>query len=363
MAIPLEEEELQKLQDELIACENIASNLMLYVLYYPKDNFYLSGGQANLVPVEEVCLEAFGLPNLVNEWGTQPKHHPTEISEEAAWEQSRSPSSDVPEIDEAQYYVADGSLRHHDCRAWEHCHFDCTNRAALSPFSRFLTVFYVCRQLSASSFDVFWRTNTFSFGDSLDSFNRFISTLAVAQLTSVRALDLIINHWPCAVDFNPYELAQMGLLDVVHLCIWNFHLQHPSNMESAGLPTPDVREIDIRKTTAGAVLQLETLNIRNLTVVVYDNALDYVDIRVPHTIHFNNRYTLMEKRDLADIIRATVLSPDRKAHAQRTRQIYALEQVLRGMKYTQDVAWQLQHQQVRKALEERIDSGNTVGDD
>lgn len=258
-------------------------------------------------------------------------------SEDEAWKEFRSGYEDIPEADEEEYYVADGHLRHQKCRDWEDGNLDCTQQLDLPTHAKRFGIFRVCRQLSFSAFRSFWTTNTFSFGHA-SSFGKFLSCLNDTEKMAIRRIDLNIHEFsPQRLAFDPCQIMKLQQLDTLHLCMHSSLLGDVYAMEDIN---PQISQIDIRKQPGKDILRLEVLDIKHLTVIVYDHESEYTvgDDR------FEERFTLDEKRDLAKLVEATLMAPsaDRRILAQGDREIFEMEELLRGLRYAQDVRWQTQ---------------------
>lgn len=260
------------------------------------------------------------------------------VSEQTAWEQFTFGYEEVPDRDEEEYYVADGKERHNRCRDWGDVTLDCTEKSALFNYPDRLTVFRVCSQLSLPAFEIFWATNTFSFGTT-SSFRKLLSSLNDTQKGAIRNINFNFDTAPERMDFDPCQLIKLQTLDTLNLCLHSTLLGSVSEMEEE---KPDVSQIDLRKQPVNDILRLEVLDIRRLNVIVYDNEYDYFESPGPD--QFDLRFTVGEKQYLADIVQRILMAPrqDREVLAWEDRQIFELEELVKGLRLAQDVRWQVQ---------------------
>ncbi|KAL9003041.1 MAG: hypothetical protein Q9188_004073 [Gyalolechia gomerana] len=260
------------------------------------------------------------------------------VSEQTAWEQFTSAYEEVPDRDDEEYYVADGKDRHNRCRDWGDVTLDCTEKSALFNYPDRLTVFRVCSQLSLPAFKIFWATNTFSFGTT-PSFRKLLSSLNDTQKGAIRNINFNFDTAPERMDFDPCQLIKLQTLDTLNLCLHSTLLGSVSEMEEE---KPDVSQIDLRKQPVNDILRLEVLDIRRLNVIVYDNEYDYFESPGPD--QFDLRFTVGEKQYLADVVQRVLMAPrqDREVLAREDRQIFELEELVKGLRFAQDVRWQVQ---------------------
>ncbi|KAL8729754.1 MAG: hypothetical protein Q9181_004899 [Wetmoreana brouardii] len=119
-------------------------------------------------------------------------------------------------------------------------------------------------------------------------------------------------------------------------------------------------EVDVRKTHAGDLLRLEVLDFKQLRIIIFDNEYDHPYDPQYHDSEadrFNMRYTLEEKRILAKLIKSILMCPaeEREKLAAEDRCIYEMENLLKGLKYAQDVRWQVQREDLIGRLDDLPD--------
>ncbi|KAL8936163.1 MAG: hypothetical protein Q9211_004314 [Gyalolechia sp. 1 TL-2023] len=280
-------------------------------------------------------------------------------SEQTAWEQFTSGYDEVPDSDNEEYYVADGKHRHSRCRNWDSDTLvDCTTRWAvfdypahlngfracqLSRWAVFdypahLSVFRACSQLSLPAFRIFWATNTFSFATTA-TFRELLSNLNDSQKGTIRNININVETAPERMDFDPCQLMKLQTLDTLNLCL---HSRLFGSALRVDNHKPDASEIDIRKQPVNYMLRLEAADIRRLNVIVYDSIYDdyHSHGRAPYYV----RFTVGEKQHLADVVHAILTAPraDREVFAREDRQIFELEELVQGLRFAQDVRWQVQ---------------------
>ncbi|KAL8699668.1 MAG: hypothetical protein Q9201_005875 [Fulgogasparrea decipioides] len=284
-----------------------------------------------------------------------------QVSERTAWKEFWTQSRVVPEDDDQDYYVADAHLRHNHCRPWQHQNFVCASSATLVPDRHLMAAFTVCRELAIHAFETFWQTNTFAFGETA-SFGRFLSRLSTSQLRSIRKLNIICPHQipPQPGDFDPSRLVNIERLDTLDLSIHGDMLDENTNFFSAEPENRWADEVDIRKTYAGYFLRLEVLDVKQLRIIIFDSEHDHPYDPQYHNSEadrFNMRYTLEEKRILAKLMKSILMCPaeEREKLAAEDRRIYEMENLLKGLKYAQDVHWQVQREDLRERLDDLPD--------
>lgn len=260
------------------------------------------------------------------------------VSEERAWHQFRFGYEEIPKPDDKQYYVEDGWHRHQDCWEWATFNCDCTKKPGLFKYAACLSVFRVCSQFSLSAFRIFWATNTFSFGTTL-AFGKLISALNDTQLGAIRNIDLNFKADPEPMEFDPCKLMKLQSLDTLNLCLHNYLLGAVSDEFNN---KPELSELDLRKKPISDILRLEVLDIKRLNVIIYDNYSDYTWSTGEE--RFEMRFTVDEKFELSCAVSKILTAPkvDRGVFAQEDRQIFELEELIKGLRFAQDVRWQIQ---------------------
>ncbi|KAL9027560.1 MAG: hypothetical protein Q9196_003939 [Gyalolechia fulgens] len=209
-------------------------------------------------------------------------------SEQTAWEQFTSGYDEVPDSDNEEYYVADGKHRHSRCRNWDSDTLvDCTT----------------------------------------------------SQKGTIRNININVETAPERMDFDPCQLMKLQTLDTLNLCL---HSRLFGSALRVDNHKPDASEIDIRKQPVNYMLRLEAVDIRRLNVIVYDSIYDdyHSHGRAPYYV----RFTVGEKQHLADVVHAILTAPraDREVFAREDRQIFELEELVQGLRFAQDVRWQVQ---------------------
>lgn len=84
----------------------------------------------------------------------------------------------------------------------------------------------------------------------------------------------------------------------------------------------------------------DVLRLERITVIVYDHESD-------NTVGdncFEERFAADEKQELAKLIESTLTAPfaKRKILAKEDREMFELNELLRGLRYAQDVRWRMQ---------------------
>ncbi|KAL8896940.1 MAG: hypothetical protein Q9207_007474 [Kuettlingeria erythrocarpa] len=270
------------------------------------------------------------------------------ISEADALRQFHTQASSIPVDDNARWYVADACARHETCRPWERPGFACNDPASASPWRNQFSILRVCRELAARAFRIFWESNTFSFGESA-SFGRFLPSLSVMQLQRIRTIHLCLDAEGLVIagDFDPSEIRKLVSLDHLHVSVQSLNVGFVGDMDSN---TPSIRQVDLRHGQAADFLRLEVLDIQRVSVIVYDNQEDYEEDHSGQTLgsRFQLRFTLDHKRGLARMIENTLLfdKTTRDVLAAKDRQIFELEHLLKAMKRSLYVRYQVQRKEI-----------------
>ncbi|KAL8827444.1 MAG: hypothetical protein Q9170_007010 [Blastenia crenularia] len=256
-----------------------------------------------------------------------------DISEDEAWSDFQFGYRTVPEKDNEVYYVADGPQRHDRCRRWENDRVDCTKWSALSPYAERLSILHVCSRLSPLAFHTFWTTNTFSFGD-VTSFEALLLWLNDTQKAAIRRVNLNFHIPPKSMEFDPCQIVKLRSLDMLRLCLHTSVFGFVPNSADGNI---SVDQLDLRKQPGYAVLRLEVLNVNSLKVIIYDHESEF-------SRRGAGRFNLDEKRQLARAVHSIIMAPeaDREVLAREDRQIFELEELIKGLRFAQDVRWQMQ---------------------
>ncbi|KAL8689155.1 MAG: hypothetical protein Q9218_005105 [Villophora microphyllina] len=266
------------------------------------------------------------------------------VSEQAALKEFHSGADIIDDNDDEEFYVADARRRYQRCRVWEQPYFDCRTR--LPSENDFTDAFVVCRRLYHFAFQSFWKTNTLTFVETT-SFGFFMSRLLPHQRQLLRLIDIVVPkyHCPQPTDFNPHLLKDIEKLEDLKLAVHGATFDDRLNFFAE--EDHWVGDVDARKTPAGEILRLEVVDIKNISVIVYDNEYDYQYNPTMHeddSDRFDIRYTVGEKQELADFMHQVLSSStaERQMLALREQRINEVENLLKGLKYAQDINWQLQ---------------------
>ncbi|KAL9051848.1 MAG: hypothetical protein Q9206_004539 [Seirophora lacunosa] len=253
------------------------------------------------------------------------------ISEEQALREFHMQASDIPADDHEDWYVEDAHARHEDCRPWEDSAFSCTDPATVSPQPHRLAMIQVCRQLAPRTFEIFWATNTFYF-DEPKSFSRFLACLNNRQLQLIKYIYLNINKAWGRYDFDPFQLRRLSCLSHLHISIDSQQI----TFDHLEPDLPPIHQIHFRAESDITFLRLEVLNCKRVTVIVYDDANGFGEDE--------DRYTLQQKRDLADVIEKILSFEEesRQVLAAKDREIFEMEELLKAMKISFDIRSQIQ---------------------
>ncbi|KAI4236989.1 MAG: hypothetical protein LQ352_007968 [Teloschistes flavicans] len=351
-------EQVEQKSKLLSLSDEILCRIMSYVLGGP----VLHIDHAERVQAEHGPCQHGGLCQL----GQGPEFyiHPcraTMSESEAYTEFCDLPSSlSTDEHDLEVYYVPDAQLRHSNCQPWDHAawtfetqDFDCSDRAILEPDQHPMTAFKICRALYKIAFEHFWTKTTFSFGDSTH-FEKFISRLVPKQRQLIRSLNITLPFFglttPFEIDerrreralFDLDALVDMDRLENVNLALHGSWFADKSGPFKFYQRNRWIGDVDIRKTAAAEILQLEVVDIKKVNVIVFDNERETEPTTVPN--QFEHRYTLREKKELAKFVRNILHSSkaDRQILRERQRRILEAENLVRGLKFSQQVDWQVQ---------------------
>ncbi|KAL8920289.1 MAG: hypothetical protein Q9208_006357 [Pyrenodesmia sp. 3 TL-2023] len=270
------------------------------------------------------------------------------VSEEDALQEFHTQASSIPVDDNARWYVADATARHRTCRPWEEPDFPCNDPASASPWKHRFGILSACRQLAARSFRIFWETNIFSFGEPT-SFGRFLLSTNDMQLQRIRRIHMCIDvdNFVGRHDFDPAELRRLGSLDHLHISIHSLDVGFVGDMDS---DTPSIRQVDLRKGEAAEFLRFEVLDLQRVSVIVYDSEDDFQEDHAGQTMdaRFQLRFTLDQKRGLAEMIENTLSFDNgtRQVLAAKDRQIFEMEDLLKAMKHSLNVRYQVQRNEI-----------------
>lgn len=136
-------------------------------------------------------------------------------------------------------------------------------------------------------------------------------------------------------------------LDHLHVSVQSLNVGFVGDMDSNA---PSIRQIDLRRGQAADFLRLEVLDLQRVSVIVYDNQEDYEEDHPGQTLasRFQLRFTLNQKRGLAQMIKKTLLfdKNTRQVLAAKDRQIFELEQLLKAMKHSLSVRHQVQRKEI-----------------
>lgn len=93
----------------------------------------------------------------------------------------------------------------------------------------------------------------------------------------------------------------------------------------------NVRQIDLREGQALSFLRFEVLDLRCVTVIIYDNVMHFPAIGQSLAHRSILRFTLAEKRELALMVQNILLfdNESRQVLSAKDRQIFEIEQLLR----------------------------------
>ncbi|KAL9027559.1 MAG: hypothetical protein Q9196_003938 [Gyalolechia fulgens] len=109
----------------------------------------------------------------------------------------------------------------------------------------------------------------------------------------------------------------------------------------------NIPQTDIRMGEAAEFLRLEALNLREVSVIVYDEERDFTSrLQIP-------RCTVEQKRQLARMVENTLTFPQeyREVLAAKHRELLELEGLVAAKRYCLDVRYEVQRNELRKALE------------
>ncbi|KAL8757715.1 MAG: hypothetical protein Q9184_004133 [Pyrenodesmia sp. 2 TL-2023] len=270
------------------------------------------------------------------------------VSEEDALQEFHTQASSIPVDDNARWYVADAKGRHRTCRPWEEPNFPCNDPASASPWKHRFSILSVCRQVAARAFRIFWETNIFSFGEPV-SFGRFLLSVNDMQLQKIRRIHMCIDvdNFVSRHDFDPAELRRLVSLDHLHISVHSLDVGFVGDMDSNA---PSIRQIDLRQGEAAEFLRFEVLDIQRVSVIVYDSEEDFQEDHPGQTMdaRFQLRFTLDQKRDLAKMVENTLSFDNntRQVLAAKDRQIFEMEDLLKAMKHSLNVRYQVQRNEI-----------------
>lgn len=280
-----------------------------------------------------------------------------QVSEQQAWEEFQPilPHS-VPRGDKAEYYVPEPCLRHRECESYQQ--LDCTDLAALSPFS----IFYVCSRLTAEAFHIFWASNTFSIS-SWPIFTEFLKSISERSKRTIRAIDLDVKFYHETTDpFEPVDSFHHGEIDLIDL----MDLKSLSGLDSLNLSICSTmmaqlgfqamrwgESLNLRKCFVRDVLRLEALNIKRLNIVVYDDIED--DLCIDFWPY--RRRTRKEKQELAKEIHEILTSDKRHVLVERDLRILETRKLLRVMEDTLERDWEAQSLEIQERMRRTMLSG------
>ncbi|KAL8958068.1 MAG: hypothetical protein Q9193_004804 [Seirophora villosa] len=265
------------------------------------------------------------------------------ISEEQALREFHTEASDIPADDHEDWYVEDAHARHEDCRPWEDSDFPCTDPAIVSPRPHWCAMMQVCRQLAPRAFEIFWATNTFYFEEP-KSFSQFLICLNKRQLQLIEYVSLNLNKAWGRYDFDPFQLRRLSCLSHLHISINSKQIIF-DHLEP---DLPSIHEIHFRGGDDFPFLRLEVLNCKRVTVIVYDDANEFEEDE--------DRYTLEQKQDLADVIEKILSFEEesRQVLAAKGREIFEMEELLKAMKISFDIRSQIQCETILEQQPEEL---------
>ncbi|KAL9601966.1 MAG: hypothetical protein Q9219_002190 [cf. Caloplaca sp. 3 TL-2023] len=272
-----------------------------------------------------------------------------ETSETDALREFRTQAVYIPPNDQAKYFVADARLRHQNCRPWEQDVFRCTNRATLSPGQQWFNLFHVCNRIALSAFRVFWTTNTFSFGQNA-TFSPFLARLNQKQLQAIRYIDFNINDTPQRYHFDPAQVMKLKSLDHLHITVHTMFLGFVSDMDAR---TPSVQQMDLRRAAGADLFRLEVLDLKRVTVIVYDNEEDFDHDEIPEDRKYELRFSLQHKRNLAALMESTLMfdAETKRVLAAKDREIFEIEEMFHMMQCSLDIRHQMQRRVLARMAE------------
>lgn len=272
------------------------------------------------------------------------------MSELRAFQQFRAQTSGVPADDDGGRYVEDSHHRHLPCRPWENPAFPCTDPEAVSPQRNVLGIMRVCRQLAPRAFETFWATNAFFF-EQPGCLNHFLMQRNNKEVQLIKHIYMNINkHWG-RYDFNPLQIRRLVSLDHLHLSI---HTSLVGRSNNDGSTEQNLDKIHVRRRCDGTYLHFEVLNIKRVTVIVYDNQENSQRSWSMHPNHqfsgpSSSPFTPVLKRELAEEIEKILLAKEetRNVFAAKDRQIFLVKELLMALEYSQDIRGQLQRNELR----------------
>ena len=238
-------------------------------------------------------------------------------SEQSAYEEVVSGRAVVPEGESPEFYVASCKERHAACKM-----------CGSGPMSLWgndqtalrvdLNVLGVCRQLYEEANHLLWATNTFSFDDP-KKLEKFLASLNLAQkrnLTNIHIGADIGGYLSGAADANyrarndnnywgkALKLSYLNILrgvQALHLCLHQGFKCMPTwaTNDSANKTVDIAQQADME-----SILRLRTLSVKDVTVVVSDDAKELEKNR--KSVH---RWTAKKKTDYAESIRVQLMDP------------------------------------------------------
>lgn len=169
------------------------------------------------------------------------------------------------------------------------------------------------------------------------------------QLQRIKTIHLCLDAESLAGagDFDPLDIKRLVSLDHLHVSVQSLNVGFVGDMDSN---TPSVRQVNLRNGEAAEFLRFEVLDLQRVSVIVYDNQEDYEEDHPGQTLasRFQLRFTVDQKRELAQMIENTLLFDKTTRHvlAAKDRQIFELEQLLKAMKHSLTVRYQVQRNEI-----------------
>ncbi|KAK4697525.1 hypothetical protein P7C71_g567, partial [Lecanoromycetidae sp. Uapishka_2] len=244
-------------------------------------------------------------------------------TEQSAYQEMVSGTTTVPKGEDPDYYVEPFKKRHQNCMVFPSHDWQAVISTHEKPSLRVgLAVLGVCRQLYEEANHLLWDTNTFSFLDP-ETCNKFLASLNPAQKRNLRSLHISTfvddfdkpwsrystsNAWLSALRLprvNMLRNVRSLQLCLDHGCNGTISQIYASTVEArAAAQKTMIKNLE-------GIMNLRVPDLTQVTIIVSDDR----ELFLRHPEAAANRFTVAEKKDFAETLRAQLLDPRGKEAA------------------------------------------------
>lgn len=238
------------------------------------------------------------------------------VSENKAYKDFSSGYTDVPQNISLDYYTPTCGERHQGCKPWNENGNSLMIEGKLEQKGLDLSMLGASRQVYEEASLLLWSTNTFSFEDP-ESFDKVLSKLTSLQKKRVTKMHISMpwlsyqyEQWERALNIR--LLQKLKGLKTVHLCfdqdlallascLYKTMLQKEETSSDRSLALQQgFLFLDYPQLEPFGLLQM--LHLQHVTVVIAD--------KVGNAVHLANRWSIQQKREVAEKVRHKLLDPD-----------------------------------------------------